>query len=156
VGTWTPVSVEAFGPNPKGILIFDANGRFYLQILRSELPKIASNKRDTGTPEENKAVVSGSIAYYGTYTMNGTDLMLHVEGCSFPNWTGTDQKRSNVSVTRTRSPLRLGVGNLSPGAPTGSEALETIRGCAAIERARLRMGEGRRALYPPAAGGRGP
>jgi Lipocalin-like domain len=127
VGTWTPVSVEAFGPNPKGILIFDANGRFYPQILRSELPKIASNKRDTGTPEENKAVVSGSIAYYGTYTMNGTDLMLHVEGCSFPNWTGTDQKRSNVSVTRTRSPLRLGVGNLSPGAPTGSEALETIR-----------------------------
>jgi hypothetical protein len=31
--------------------------------------------------------------------MNGIDLMLHVEGCSFPNWTGTDQKRSNVSVT---------------------------------------------------------
>ena len=93
VGAWTPVSVAAFGSNPKGTLIFDANGRFYLQLLRSDLPKIASNKRDMATPEENKAIISGSIAYYGTYTMNGTDLMLRVEGCSFPNWTGTEQKR---------------------------------------------------------------
>jgi hypothetical protein len=54
VGTWTPVSVEAFGPNPKGILIFDANGRFYLQLLRSELPKIASSKRDTGPRRRTK------------------------------------------------------------------------------------------------------
>ena len=27
VGTWTIVSAEAFGPNPKGVLIFDTNGR---------------------------------------------------------------------------------------------------------------------------------
>src|SRR5437868_4514391 len=33
VGTWTPVSAEVFGPNPKGNLTFDANGRFSLQLL---------------------------------------------------------------------------------------------------------------------------
>jgi hypothetical protein len=99
VGTWTPVSVEAFGPNPKGLLIFQDNGRFSLQLMRATLPKFASNKRNAGTAEENKEVVSGSIAYYGTYSMSGTELTLHMEGCTFPNWTQTDQKRTNVSIT---------------------------------------------------------
>ncbi|MEH2569811.1 lipocalin-like domain-containing protein [Bradyrhizobium sp. AZCC 2289] len=99
VGTWTPVSAEVFDPNPKGNLTFDANGRFSLQLLRADLKKIAANKRDLGTPEENTAIVHGSISYYGTYTMNGTELVLHVEASSFPNWTGTDQKRTNVSLT---------------------------------------------------------
>jgi Lipocalin-like domain len=99
VGTWTPVSVEAFGPNPKGSLTFDANGRFSLQLLRSSLPKVAANKRDMGTPEENKAIVGGTISYYGTYKMSAKDLLLHVEASSFPNWTGTDQKRTNVALT---------------------------------------------------------
>jgi hypothetical protein len=99
VGTWTPVSVEAFGPNPKGALMFQDNGRFSLQLMRAQLPKFASNKRNAGTAEENKEVVGGSIGYYGTYSMSGTELTLHVESCTFPNWTGTDQKRTNVSIT---------------------------------------------------------
>jgi hypothetical protein len=99
VGTWTPVSVEAFGPNPKGALMFQDNGRFSLQLMRAQLPKFASNKRNAGTAEEDKEVVGGSIAYYGTYSVSGTDLTLHIEGCTFPNWTGTDQKRTNVSIT---------------------------------------------------------
>jgi Lipocalin-like domain len=99
VGIWTPVSVEAFNPNPKGILIFDANGHFSLQLLRSNLPKITSNKRDAATPDENKQIVGGSIAYYGTYSLDGTNLKFHIEACSFPNWTGTDQTRSNVTIT---------------------------------------------------------
>src|SRR5262249_52921942 len=36
--------------------------------VRSDLPKFASNNRDMGTPEENKAVVQGSITYFGTYS----------------------------------------------------------------------------------------
>jgi Lipocalin-like domain len=99
VGTWTPVSVEAFGPNPKGALMFQDNGRFSLQLMRAQLPKFASNKRNAGTAEENKEVVGGSIAYYGTYSMSGTDLTFHIESCTFPNWTGTDQKRTNLSIT---------------------------------------------------------
>jgi hypothetical protein len=99
VGTWTPVSVEAFGPNPKGNLTFDTNGRFSLQLLRADLKKVAANKRDMGTPEENKAIVQGSISYYGTYKLNGKDLVLHIEACSFPNWSGTDQTRTNVILT---------------------------------------------------------
>src|ERR1700687_1991140 len=79
VGSWTPVTVDAYGPNPKGSLIFESNGRFSLQLMRSDLPKYASNNRTQGTPAEYKATVEGSLSYFGTYSVSGTDLMLHVE-----------------------------------------------------------------------------
>src|SRR4051794_34560452 len=97
-GTWTPVSVEAYGPSPKGFLIFTPNGRFSLQLMRADLPKYASNNRTQGTPAEYKATVEGSLSYFGTYVVEGNDLILRIEGSTFPNWTGTEQKRVDVSV----------------------------------------------------------
>ena len=68
VGTWVSVSnintaangakSDLFGPNPKGLLIFESNGRFSLISVRSDLPKFGTNNRATGTAEENKAVYS--------------------------------------------------------------------------------------------------
>jgi len=107
VGTWTLASntntnpgVKNFGPND-GVAIFQANGRFSLQLVRSDLRKFASNNRDKGTPDENQAVVQGSITYFGTYSVNEGDgtLTLHIERSSFPNWNGTDQKRLIGSLT---------------------------------------------------------
>jgi hypothetical protein len=99
VGSWTVVSVDGYGPNPKGSLIFAADGRYSLQLMRSDLPKYASNNRTQGTPAEYKATAEGSISYFGTYSVSGTDLILHVDGSTFPNWVGTDQKRVNLSIT---------------------------------------------------------
>jgi hypothetical protein len=42
VGTWTIVSAEAFGPNPKGSLIFQPDGRYSLMLMRADLPKYVS------------------------------------------------------------------------------------------------------------------
>jgi ABC-type uncharacterized transport system substrate-binding protein len=39
-------------------------------VVRSDLPKFGSNNRMSGTPEENKAIVQGSIAYFGTYSID--------------------------------------------------------------------------------------
>jgi hypothetical protein len=108
VGSWTLVSntgsnqspaAKNFGPND-GFATFEANGRFSIQLVRSDLPKFASNNRDTGTAEENKAVVQGSITYFGTYSVNeGVGaLTLHIERSSFPNWNGIDQKRIIASL----------------------------------------------------------
>jgi Lipocalin-like domain len=90
VGTWTLVSItleqdgkktDFYGPNPQGQETYDANGRMSLIITRSDLPKFASNNRQAGTPEENKAVVQGSIAYFGTYSVSETDknITSHIE-----------------------------------------------------------------------------
>ena len=103
VGTWTFVSSTtklpngspAWGTNPKGLLIFTENGHFSSQIVRSDLPKFASKNRAQGTPEENKAVVQGSIGTFGTYTVDETKktYTLKFEGSSFPNRVGAEQTR---------------------------------------------------------------
>ena len=111
VGTWTLVSWEQqrpdgskfqrFGANPKGVNVFDANGRFSIIFLHADLPKIASSNPSTPTPEEQKAMVGRSIAYYGTYTVDeGTKVVsLNVEGSSFPNQIGADNRRTIVALT---------------------------------------------------------
>ena len=40
-------------------------------------------------------MVRGSIAYYGTYTVNDAEktIIVHIERSSFPNLNGTDGKR---------------------------------------------------------------
>lgn len=104
VGTWTLHSLmvdhdgvknEPYGHNPHGAVTFGPDGRFSLIISRSDLRPIASNNRLQGTDEENRAIVHGSIAYFGTYTVDESarTFTVHVEGGTFPNWVGTDQKR---------------------------------------------------------------
>ena len=104
VGTWALVSItleadgktttDFYGPNPSGQATYDANGHYMETVLRSDLPQFASNNRTTGTPEENEAVVHGSLAQFGTYSVNDADktFTVHVEGCTFPNWKGTERK----------------------------------------------------------------
>jgi hypothetical protein len=78
-GTWTLVSsvserdgtkTDQFGPGAQGMLSLDAAGHFMLTILGPDLPKFASGDRAAGTAEENKAVISRSIAMIGTYIFN--------------------------------------------------------------------------------------
>ena len=105
VGTWAYVSVDTvrqdgsrvpmYGPNPQGLAVFDSNGHYILMTARSGQPKFASNNRTEGTPEEYKAVVHGSIAHFGRYTVNEADktITFHVENSTFPNWNGAEQTR---------------------------------------------------------------
>ena len=106
IGTWTVVSVDNvdssgkktpfFGANPRGSLIFTSNGRYSLWVGAPSLPKFASNNRAKGTAEENQAVVAGSIAHFGKYTVDAKDksFTFNVETSTFANWDGTTQKRS--------------------------------------------------------------
>jgi hypothetical protein len=105
VGTWTIVSItlekdgkktDLFGPNPQGQRIIDADGHVFFVVTSGDLPKFASNNRAAGTPEENKAVVQGSIFYFGTVTVNEAEKtsITHIEVCSFPNWIGVERKSS--------------------------------------------------------------
>ena len=109
VGTWTLVSVdvvrndgskvEVFGPNPRGMLIYTSDSHFALVQTRSDLPKLASNRRDRGTPEEYQAVVQGSVAYFGTYAVNEAEktITLQIEGSTFANLIGGGERKSLVT-----------------------------------------------------------
>jgi hypothetical protein len=104
LGAWTLVSLTAgeeadqtfpYGANPKGSMMVDANGRFMITVVRSDLPQFASNNRMTATPDEATAVVQGSIAYYGSYSIDEAThvITVNIEGSTFPNFTGGTQTR---------------------------------------------------------------
>jgi hypothetical protein len=105
LGTWTLVSVtlehdsnktDFYGPNPRGQLTYDADGHFSEILTRSDLPKFASNNRMAGTAEENKSIVQGSLAQFGTYSVSEADKIItrHIESCTFANWNGTERQGS--------------------------------------------------------------
>ena len=105
VGTWTLVSweqkksdgtkVRRFGENPVGIACFDAGGRYIITAMRSNRAKYASDAPWQGTAEENKATAEGTMTYFGTYSASEADssIAIHIDGCSFPNWNDSRQKR---------------------------------------------------------------
>ncbi|WP_250491364.1 lipocalin-like domain-containing protein [Caballeronia sp. INML2] len=84
-----------YGTNPQGLAVFDGSGHYILMTSRADIAKFASANRTEGTPEENKAVVEGMIAHFGTYTVDEADktITFHVAASSFPNWNGVEQKR---------------------------------------------------------------
>src|SRR5215469_9041656 len=61
-GTWTLVAADHelpdgtrahdYGEHPQGRMMIDENGRYSIQIFRSERPNFAANDKARGTPEE--------------------------------------------------------------------------------------------------------
>ena len=105
VGAWTVVSVnttspdgkqvQAFGPDPQGLLMFDTRGRYSLHICRAGRAKFAANSREKGTAEENQASVQGCNPHWGKYSVNEKEraIVFQIEHAMYPNWGGTEQKR---------------------------------------------------------------
>ena len=86
VGTWMFVSTvdtnkdgtktDRWGPNPKGLMILDADGHVSFMISRSDIPKFAVNNVNQGTAAENTAVVHGIIAWIGTWSVDEASKIL--------------------------------------------------------------------------------
>ena len=130
VGTWIYVSSSSTRvdgsktdrPNLKGIVIYTIDGHFAFVSVRDDLPKLANPDRARATAEEAQAVVAGSIAYYGTYSINEVDKVItpKVEGSTFANMIGgAEQKRIITSLTADELKFT------NPRTPSG-ETLEIV------------------------------
>jgi hypothetical protein len=110
VGSWTLVSWEQtradgskfhrFGDSPKGINTFDAAGHYSLIILRPDLPKVSSGSPEKPSPDEAQAIAAGSIAYFGTYSVDEATktVNLKIDGTTLANQLGMAQKRTIISI----------------------------------------------------------
>ncbi|MBU8900305.1 hypothetical protein DRW03_07330 [Corallococcus sp. H22C18031201] len=106
VGTWTLVlvdnvlpdgtRVQLYGAQPQGLLMFDGQGRYSLHILRAGRTRFAASDKSQGTPEENQATVRGTNSHFGRYSVDEKErtLTFHIDHASFPNWEGTEQRRT--------------------------------------------------------------
>src|SRR6202795_4222628 len=111
VGTWNFVVAEVtapdgkksfpFGETPKGILIFTADGRFAQIHVAGDVPKIASNNRLTGTPEEYAEIMRRSLSVFGTWTVDEAKktVTYNIVSSSYPNWQGEAQTRAIDKLT---------------------------------------------------------
>jgi len=110
IGTWDFVVAEVtapdgkksypFGKSPRGLLIFTSDGRFSQNHV-GDVPRIASNNRLTGTPEEYGAIMRGSLSVFGTYTVDEEKrtVTYKIVSSSFPNWEGEAQTRTIDKLT---------------------------------------------------------
>ena len=111
LGTWHFVIAEVtapdgqksfpFGPKPRGILMFTPEGDFAQIHIAGEVPKIASGNRLAATPEEYAAIMRGTIAQFGTYTVDEDKqtFTMKFTASTYPNWEGTLQTRSVDKLT---------------------------------------------------------
>ena len=118
-GAWTLVSSEVTpkggtkqlgfgGPNPKGILIFDAGGRYASVTGRPDRPKFkpSTNLRaDTPAAEFGEAA-RGFGANFGTWSVNEADksLIRKYEIALIPN---NDRNETKASVSLSKGELKL-------------------------------------------------
>ena len=105
-GTWTLAAADVqhpdgsrgpdFGAAPKGLLIVDPQGHYSLQIFKAERPRFSSGDKANGSADEYKAAAIGSSTHYGTVSMDAAshELVFKIEGASFPNWEGQQQRRN--------------------------------------------------------------
>jgi hypothetical protein len=131
VGTWALISNDnvapdgtkrqIFGANPKGILIFQSNGRYAQIFLRPGRPNFKTNNRLQGTPEEIKAAYEGALVHFGTWSVTEADktIIVRTEGALYPNQEQTEGKRSIISLTADE----LKLANPSSGAGGTTEAV---------------------------------
>ncbi len=107
VGTWAYVFSNAklpdgspmWGASPKGLFIITADGHFSWQVFRSDRPNFAN--RLTASPDEAKATMQGSLAYFGTYSVNEADktIVFKTGGSTFPHSEGETIKRVITTLT---------------------------------------------------------
>jgi hypothetical protein len=122
LGTWTVVAVDdvrpdgskhpLMGPDPQGMLVFDAGGLYSLQLCAADRPKFAANDRSKGTADENRAAVLGCNPHWGRYVVNEADktILFKIDHAFYRNWEGTEQKRA---FTLAGNELRYSIPNPS-------------------------------------------
>jgi len=103
VGTWRLVSIynedksgkrHLYGDKPVGILMFDRAGNVVQYLSKPDVPKFAKANRLEGTDKEYRESMQAIIAGFGTYSVQGDTVSIRWVASSYPNRTGTTEKRS--------------------------------------------------------------
>src|SRR6185436_20586542 len=106
IGAWRLISAEfraedgsvaesPYGPEPQGLLMYDAQGSMAAQLAQKGRTPFAIADRMAGTAEEIKAAFETDQAYYGRYKIDEREhVVTHtVTQALLPNWIGTEQRR---------------------------------------------------------------
>ena len=124
VGTWKLESsmftgsdgsvTYPFGESPIGVVHYDSSGNMSVHLMRSDRARFGEDDYKLGDDAEIRAAFEGMITYFGPYSIDeeASRVTHHLEGCSFPNWEGTELSRHYAIdgdlLTLSTDPMRLG------------------------------------------------
>lgn len=102
------------GADARGQLIYTSNGTMAVQIAAAIRPTIPTEDPLGGDQDARASAYSTYLAYFGTYEVEGEQVIHHLDSSLFPNWSGQDQARAlgpegDDLVLRT-PPMRLSDG----------------------------------------------
>lgn len=103
------------GTDARGQLIYTSNDRMAVQITAASRPRIAADDPLGGEAAERAAAYSTYLAYFGTYEVQGEQVIHHLDGSLFPNWSGAEQDRpiatsDNGDLILRTQPMKLADG----------------------------------------------
>lgn len=111
------------GENPRGELIYSAEGRVSVQISYGDRPTFGSTDLDAGSESERAAAYSTYNAYLGRWSIPEPGVVVHhVEQAIQPDQPGMEKRRpfeiDGDLLTLTTQPVRI---------PGGGEATSHLR-----------------------------
>ncbi len=102
-GTWRLVSFELrntdgttslpYGDQPHGYIFYTPSGYMSCVFMRAGRRNFASPDALGGSAEEKARAMETFFSYCGTYEIQGSEVIHHIEASLFPNWSGGDLRR---------------------------------------------------------------
>ena len=103
----TGQTLDAFGPNPRGFIMYGQAGRMMVLIAMSNRPKPESIEQMTD--QQRADLLRSMVAYTGTYKYDGKSVEHHVDVAWNEVWAGTllrlNAIRNGDRLTYTTAPI---------------------------------------------------
>ncbi len=143
VGSWRLVdwtvsigdrSRRPWGGKATGLLTYTADGRMWAALMAADREHMPTRTLSEAPAGMRAAAASGFVTYAGSFSLDGDDVIHHVEVSLLPNYVGNDERR-HVEWIDTKSGFDLAL--TTPPA-------ETLSGRLVVEKlhwTRIRPGE---------------
>jgi hypothetical protein len=103
IGTWRLVEwtftvddsrpTRPWGGNPSGLLMYTEDGRMSATLMSLGRPAAPTRTLSAAPIGIRAAAAAGYLSYAGSYSMDGDDVLHHIELSLMPNWVGTTERR---------------------------------------------------------------
>jgi hypothetical protein len=81
------------GTDARGQLIYTPDGRMAVQISGADRSPLATGDPLGGEPQARADAYSSYLAYFGTYEVQGENVVHRIDGSLFPDWSTQQQVR---------------------------------------------------------------
>ena len=103
IGTWELIEwtftvddsrpTRPWGGNPAGLLTYTDDGRMSASLMSLGRPPAPTRTLSAAPIDIRAAAAAGYLSYAGAYSMDGDDVLHHIELSLMPNWVGQTERR---------------------------------------------------------------